>query len=162
MIRVEGFTDSVSYRTERLRGLLARHSEPSTEIREGSHGTDPGWRWVRDAEGLADFGGDVWRFSVKPGDASRVVRVIERAIGDADRCRFQLDWGGGLIWVGCPPGTDLRLHGVNGHATLVRASAETYARLGAFQPESPPLAAMAERLRQQFDPRGILNPGLMG
>jgi glycolate oxidase FAD binding subunit len=45
---------------------------------------------------------------------------------------------------------------------LVRASAETAARLGRFEPQPAPLAALSKGLRDQFDPRGILNPGLMG
>ena len=31
-----------------------------------------------------------------------------------------------------------------------------------FQPEPAPIAALTRGLRQKFDPRGILNPGLMG
>jgi len=31
-----------------------------------------------------------------------------------------------------------------------------------FHPEPAPLAQIATGLRAQFDPRGILNPGLMG
>jgi glycolate oxidase FAD binding subunit len=73
------------------------------------------------------------------------------------------DWGGGLIWALVPEGTDLRarIGAFGGHATLVRASAETRTRLPVFQPEAPGLAALAQGLRRQFDPRGILNPGFM-
>ncbi len=57
-----------------------------------------------------------------------------------------MDWGGGLVWLRMAEGTDLRarLEGIGGHATLVRASAATRARLGTFQPE-PPAVARAER-----------------
>ena len=73
------------------------------------------------------------------------------------------DWGGGLIWVLAPEATDLRarLGAFAGHATLVRASEETRARIAPFQPEAAPIAALSEGLRRQFDLRGILNPGLM-
>ncbi|MEH6776170.1 MAG: glycolate oxidase subunit GlcE, partial [Cereibacter changlensis] len=54
-----------------------------------------------------------------------------------------------------------RLPGLKGHATLVRASAETRRRLPTFQPQPAPLAALSAGLRAKFDPRGILNPGLM-
>ena len=47
-------------------------------------------------------------------------------------------------------------------ATLVRASRDTKARLGVFHPEPGPLAALAQGLRIQFDPRSILNRGMMG
>ncbi len=48
-----------------------------------------------------------------------------------------------------------------GHATLVRGSAASRAALPVFQPEPAPLAHISEGLRKRFDPRGILNPGLM-
>jgi glycolate oxidase FAD binding subunit len=73
------------------------------------------------------------------------------------------DWGGGLIWALVPDGTDLRaqLGTFSGHATLIRASEETRARLSVFQPEPAPVAALSEGLRRQFDPKGLLNSGIM-
>ena len=62
-----------------------------------------------------------------------------------------------------PEGTDLRARAgaFDGHATIIRASAETRARLGMFQPEPMPVAALSKGLRAKFDPRGLFNPGLM-
>ncbi|MBT8425868.1 MAG: FAD-binding protein [Silicimonas sp.] len=159
MIRIEGFEESVAYRAEQLANLLKAFGNVEVERRtgaDGGYGTDTGWRWVRDAEMFAGTDDDVWRISVKPTDAPEVAD----ALGDA---RLLFDWAGGLIWAGVPPGTDARpaLSGREGHATLVRGSEETKSRLGVFQPESAPLAALADGLRKQFDPRGILNPGLM-
>jgi glycolate oxidase FAD binding subunit len=45
---------------------------------------------------------------------------------------------------------------------LIRANAETRAALPVFQPENPTVTALSQGLREKFDPRGILNPGLMG
>jgi glycolate oxidase FAD binding subunit len=74
------------------------------------------------------------------------------------------DWGGGLVWALVAPGTDLRARvgAIPGHATLVRAEAATRAGIPAFPPETGPLAALTAGLRARFDPKGILNPGLMG
>ncbi len=159
MIRVEGFEAQVAYRAERLKELLSGFAPADIERRtgaDGGHGTEAGWRWVRDAAMFADGDGDLWRFSVKPSDAPAVVR----ALGDG---RMLLDWGGGLIWAETSQGKDARaaLDGVGGHATLIRASDETKSRLGVFQREAAPLAALAAGLRRRFDPRGILNPGMM-
>jgi glycolate oxidase FAD binding subunit len=44
-----------------------------------------------------------------------------------------------------------------GHATLIRGDRSQ----GAFHPLSVPVAALQAGLRQKFDPRQILNPGLM-
>lgn len=159
MIRVEGFEASVAYRAERLRDLLARFGTAEVERRsgqDGGYGVDAGWRWVRDAEMFAGSEDDIWRLSIKPTDGSKAAQ----ALGNA---RLLFDWAGGLIWAGVAPGTDVRaaLSGIGGHATLVRGSNETKARLGVFQPESAPLTTLASALRRQFDPRGILNSGLM-
>ncbi|MCY4180943.1 MAG: glycolate oxidase subunit GlcE, partial [Litoreibacter sp.] len=51
---------------------------------------------------------------------------------------------------------------ISGHRTLFRASDETKQKLGAFHPEPAPIVALNEGLRSKFDPRSILNPGLMG
>jgi len=111
---------------------------------------------VRDVRAFHDRTGDVWRLSVKPSDAPGLVARL-----DAQALLF--DWGGGLIWVLMPAGTDLRARAgqFDGHATLVRANAETKARLGVFQPQPAPLEAISAGLRARFDPKGILNAGLM-
>jgi glycolate oxidase FAD binding subunit len=154
MLRLEGFADSVTYRAGKLRELLADYGDISVE-------TDPervlaGWHWVRDVEPFHGRAGDVWRVSVKPSDGPE---IAARAGGDV-----LMDWGGGLVWALVPEGTDLRadLGAFAGHATLIRASEETRARLPVFQPEPAPVAALTEGLRRQFDPKGILNPGIMG
>ena len=155
LLRLEGFTDSVAYRAARLRDALARFGDAAIE-------DDPArsaglWRAVRDVTDFADRAGDVWRVSVKPTDGPAIA-----ARAQAEEAL--LDWGGGLVWLLVAPGTDLRgrLGDFAGHATLVRADAETHARLGTFHPEPAPLAAIAAGLRAKFDPRGVLNPGLMG
>ncbi|QBY02577.1 FAD-binding protein [Rhodophyticola sp. CCM32] len=162
MIRVEGFAASVTYRAAQLQALLARF-EASAEIETGlaaetgGYGTDAGWKWVRDVDGFAGRDGDVWRLSVKPSDAPGLVARM----GARD---VLYDWGGGLIWALVAPGTDLRavLGAFSGHATLIRAGEETRATLPVFHPEPAPVAALSAGLRKEFDPRGILNPGLMG
>jgi glycolate oxidase FAD binding subunit len=155
LIRIEGFQASVGYRADRLRNLLARFGD--VEVVQDADRIVAAWRGVRDVLPFAGRDGDVWRFSVKPSDAPA---LVER-IGPAE---CLLDWGGGLVWALAAPGTDLRarLRGMPGHATLIRGSDETKRSLGVFHPEPAPLAAIANGLRRKFDPRGILNHGLMG
>jgi glycolate oxidase FAD binding subunit len=156
MIRLEGFEESVGYRADHLQGLLAKFGAIDIERRvEGPQSVTSGWAWMRDVQAFAASDEDVWRISIRPGDAAA---LIER-LGDA---RVLLDWGGGLVWVACAAGRDVRTDLQGGHATLIRASAETKSRLPVFQPEAAPLAKIAADLRQKFDPKGILNPGLMG
>ena len=153
LIRIEGFEASVGYRADQLAGLLGRFG--AVEVERDRARVDALWRRVRDVLPFAGRTGDVWRFSVKPSDAPALVDALGAAC--------LMDWGGGLVWALCAPGADLRARmAVPGHATLVRAAPETKRALRVFHPEPAPLAAIAEGLRRKFDPRGILNPGLMG
>ena len=151
-IRVEGFADSVAYRTEQLQAHLGRFG--TIDVATGD--TSASWSSVRDAHAFQNEPGDVWRISVKPSDAPELVASLE-----AEQVVY--DWGGGLVWVRMPPNTDVRsrMAGVAGHATLVRAASATIDRLGRFHPEPEAIARLADGLRQRFDPKGILNPGLM-
>ncbi|MBZ4690762.1 MAG: linked oxidase domain protein [Cereibacter sp.] len=146
-LRLEGFSASVDYRAERLARLLAPFGAVARVASP--------WAAIRDVKPFHGRAGDVWRLSVKPSDAPGLVALMAAEV--------LLDWGGGLIWALVEEGADLRarLPGLKGHATLVRASAETRRRLPTFQPQPAPLAALSAGLRAKFDPRGILNPGLM-
>jgi glycolate oxidase FAD binding subunit len=102
-------------------------------------------------------GSDVWRVSTRPSDGPAVAARFGNA-------RSFYDWGGGLVWLAVEPGTNVRAQlsgSASGHATLFRASAQTRRALGAFEPESAPLAQLSEGLRREFDPAGVLNRGRM-
>ena len=78
------------------------------------------------------------------------------------------DWSGGLIWLETPALTDAgaveirrTLAEFGGHGTLIRASDEARSVIDVFQPLDGPLAALSARVKQAFDPAGILNPGRM-
>ncbi|WP_424940671.1 glycolate oxidase subunit GlcE [Aliiroseovarius sp. S253] len=158
-VRIEGLEASVSYRAAELaKGVLAGF-EPVAGA-----GSSDVWTQIRDVSGFAGLEGAVWRVSVKPSDGPRLVAALEdlspRAI---------YDWGGGLVWLHVADQADAgatrvraELEKLGGHATLVRAPADVRATVPVFQPEPAPIAALTAGLRQKFDPRGILNPGLMG
>ncbi len=140
-LRIEGSAASVAYRAERLTRALSSHGALSVSEGEGP------WPRIRDA---ADLTGDadLWRISVRP---SRAADTVARLPG-----RALIDWGGGLIWAEAPPGTDLRAAcpGI-GHATLVRAAADTHSRLGTLHPEPDAIAALSGGIRDKFDPAGL-------
>jgi len=158
MIRLEGLEASVAYRTEALRERLADIGDFTVE-------TDPdrtaaGWRYIGDVEPFQGRSGDVWRVSVTPSDGPGVVARIDGA-------EAVYDWGGGLIWLLVPEGqraAEIRqaVADVGGHATLFRASEAMRRQVPVFQPQPEPLARIEAGLRAKYDPRGILNPGLMG
>lgn len=155
ILRLEGFEASVAYRLDRLKQALKAFGDVATIAPQppSDH-----WQAVRDLTHWEGSPEDVWRISVRPSDAPNIVAKLPEGT------RVMLDWGGGLIWAAVPPGTDLRatIGPISGHATLIRASVATRATLPVFQPEPTPIAAISQGLRTQFDPRGILNQGLMG
>ena len=48
-----------------------------------------------------------------------------------------------------------------GHATLIRAPAALRAAVEVFDPQPAALAAVSKRVKEGFDPKGVLNPGRM-
>lgn len=154
MIRVEGFEASVKYRAEKLTDLLKSYGDITVEIGDqpDGQGSTESWEAVRDVSAFAGKDGDVWRFSVKPSDGPALVAKM-------DAKAVQYDWGGGLIWALADAGRDLRaaVGQFDGHATLMRGNAD----VPTFHPEAPAIAAITAGLRAKFDPRGILNSGIM-
>ena len=78
------------------------------------------------------------------------------------------DWAGGLVWVALPPSDDAGAAAirracakVGGHATLIRAPAAVRAAVDVFEPQSGALAGVSKRVKESFDPKGVLNPGRM-
>ena len=145
VLRIEGMEGSVAYRAGRLAEVLASFGAPERLDPNASATT---WRAVRDATAMTGPG-DIWRVSARP---SRAADLVDRAGAEATL----LDWGGGLIWMRMPDGTDLRakLGDTAGHVTLVRGT-------GVIQsPEPPTLAVLSDGIRARFDPRGILNAGV--
>jgi glycolate oxidase FAD binding subunit len=50
---------------------------------------------------------------------------------------------------------------VGGHAMLMRAPADVRARVPVFEPQNGTMADITQRIKEGFDPHGILNPGRM-
>jgi glycolate oxidase FAD binding subunit len=162
LLRVEGFGPSVAYRIAALKDLL-RNAGPLEEISgDISHSV---WRDVRDCAPFADGPEKpVWRVSMAPAQGHRMVLALRmQAAVDAF-----YDWQGGLAWLRMEhgdPEADLlrglvRQYG-GGHATLVRAAPSHRAAVPVFEPQAPQLAALSARLKAEFDPKNILNPGRM-
>jgi len=162
LLRLEGFAPSVDYRFDRLAALLAGHGQ-AERLEAGV--SKVLWREIRDCAPFADgTQKPVWRVSMAPSQGHRMVMALRMAAA-ADAF---YDWQGGLIWLrmedDCEAATVRALvaaHG-GGHATLVRAAPAVRAAEAVFQPQPGPLAALSARLKEQFDPKGILNPGRMG
>ena len=124
------------------------------------------WREVGEARYHAAGEEIVWRLSVPPAEGATVAGRIAAAF----EARAFYDWGGGLVWLALPPETEdagaeavrAALGPAGGHATLIRAPEEVRRRVPVFHPQAPGLAALNRRVKEAFDPLGILNPGRMG
>jgi glycolate oxidase FAD binding subunit len=164
-LRLEGVTPSVVHRKAALEdllkpfGTLAGLTEPASRAF---------WRAVRDVVPLAAEGPSgkrhVWRLSVAPMQGAAAARLIAQA-ADAE---FMLDWAGGLVWAALAPRDDAgagvvrgAIAACGGHATLIRAPAAVRAAVGAFMPQPDGIAALTRRVKEGFDPQGVLGPGRM-
>ena len=165
VLRLEGVPPSILHR----RGILAELLKPfggQGNLRERDSRTL--WRSVRDVIPFAAGTGanvrPLWRISTAPTNGPAAARRIAAAIDAA----FLYDWAGGLVWAELAPSDDAgarlvrdTVAAVGGHATLVRAPAAIRASAAVFDPQDAGVAALGRRIKEQFDPRGVLNPGRM-
>jgi glycolate oxidase FAD binding subunit len=161
LLRIEGFAESISYRTRALRHMLAGFGAATTlDAEEGA----AAFADLRDGKPLAAQDAAVWRLSVKPGLGAQAVAAI-RAQRSA---RAYYDWGGGLIWLATGLEGDAGASAIRaaakaaeGYATLIRAPESLRVVVPVFEPETAALAALTKRVKAASDPEGIFNPGLM-
>ena len=159
-VRIEGPPASVLARHDSLRSMLATHG-PVEEL----HGRNSGvfWKEVRDVAAFVEPEAAVMRLSVPPASGAAACDRVTAAGGQAF-----LDWGGGLVWCAFKPSpvtaTAIRdiATDLDGHATLVRAGGELKAAMPVFHPQPAERRGLTRRIREGFDPCGILNPGRMG
>ena len=111
------------------------------------------WRMLRDHTHPFLTATPLWRVSVPPTTpALNLGPTI-------------IEWGGAQRWLSGPQkARALRaaVHELGGHVTLFRAASPEQAHeVGVFQPLSAGLAAIHHRLKNEFDPSGVFNPGRM-
>jgi len=161
-LRVEGPGGSVSHRCAALRETLGALGE-TEELH--SRNSQSFWAELRDVQPFVGEERAVWRISVAPQAGTSIGKAVAEIEG-AD-CFY--DWGGGLVWAAVPLAGDLGAEALRGavaaagggHATLVRAPSDYRASLPVFQPLEPVQAALSQRIKESFDPKGLLNPGRM-
>jgi glycolate oxidase FAD binding subunit len=163
VFRLDGVRPSVTHRRDQLSALLKPFGAVDVLAEQGSHAL---WRAIRDALPFAAAGDGhdrpLWRVSTEPAKGFGLSELISPG------AQMFYDWGGGLIWVLMPPADDAgaaevrqAVATIGGHATLVRASASVRAAAAVFHPQDDALAALTKRVKDSFDPKGILNPGRM-
>ncbi len=162
LIRIEGVAASVAYRLDAMRTLLSAYT--TAEFFDKAR-TAQLWRDIRDCSFLAEpRDRAVWRISVAPAEGAKVAEAIKSVLD----MRYFYDWGGGLLWLAVSAAGDAGAAKIRqsvarfgGHATLVRAPAETRAATAVFQPLAEPLMKITAGIKVSFDPDHLINPGLM-
>ncbi|MFC6789810.1 glycolate oxidase subunit GlcE [Methylobacterium komagatae] len=162
LVRIEGFSDSITYRLGELRRLLRRFGAPETLDGEAGAAL---WRGVRDALPLAEPREDaLWRISTAPSKGP----ALTAAIAAKREARWFFDWGGGLVWLSTSAAGDAGAEAIRtavraqgGHATLVRAPDAVRAAVPVFEPLPDALMRVTAGIKAAHDPHGIFNPGRM-
>lgn len=157
-IRLEGPEPSVAYRLKALTEQLGGDADVLDDAASRRF-----WLAVRDVTVFAETRDRaLWRLSVPPAGGCALAARLAAETGG----RTLVDWGGGLIWLELPDGDPkadiVRGAVTQGHAMLFRASPQARAAVAVFQPETAAIAALSARVRRQFDPQGLFNPGRMG
>jgi glycolate oxidase FAD binding subunit len=162
VLRLEGFAPSVVHRKGALAALMKSYGPVAVLDEKNSHALWQSIRHVKPFAGEATRARPLWRISVPPSRGHEIAAAITPA------AQMFYDWGGGLIWVAMPfadepDATAIRgaVAAVGGHATLIRAPAAVRAAVGVFASEDPASSALAKRVKESFDPKGVLNPGRM-
>jgi glycolate oxidase FAD binding subunit len=169
-LRLEGFSPSVVARKHALEALMKPFGELTTAEEALSRRL---WTAIRDvtpfaahASTLSPREGEppLWRISTAPSRGVELTATIARSA----RTQMFYDWAGGLIWLTLEAADDAgaalihrTVRTFGGHATLMRAPASVRAAIDVFAPQDPALAALTKRVKESFDPQGVLNPGRM-
>ena len=168
MLRLEGFAASVDAREAALARLLrgvgsaeagtagapGQPASPRGEIATlGADESRALWAAIGGAAVLAPWP-VVWRISVPPTDAPRVLAALAPD-------RYLLDWGGGLIWAAFSSVDAARVRGAlrEGHATLFKAPRDARAANAVFHPQPAGLAAALAAREARVRSRRSPEPG---
>jgi glycolate oxidase FAD binding subunit len=161
-LRLEGSSISVRSRRE---GLLSQLSDLASEVAvlERARSSDF-WRNAACGAALKDMKGPLWKISTAPAKAWTL--MLGLTMKGIPLAGHYFDWAGGLIWIaleeGAGPHADAVrdvVDGVEGHATLVRASDDERLSVPVFHPRPRALSAIYREIKNAFDPAHLLNRG---
>jgi glycolate oxidase FAD binding subunit len=161
-LRLEGVAPSVTHRSKALAELMKPYGERTLIYAADSRAL---WRSIRDVKAFSapdTIERPLWRISTAPGQGHRIAAQITPA------AQMFYDWAGGLVWIAMPFADEPDAKAIRaavaacgGHATLVRAPAAVRAAADVFEPQDKGVAALGKRIKESFDPKGVLNPGRM-
>jgi glycolate oxidase FAD binding subunit len=164
LLRLEGVAPSLPSRRALLADVLAPFGG-----RVGTLAEAPSrriWRAIADAAPFTDPARPLWRINLPPSAAPGVVERlgVSETVGPQ---RGFLDWGGGLIWLEAERGAPAQAAAIRAavadipgaNAILLRGEPALRAAVAPMQPLEAGLMALTRRVKAQFDPHGLFNPG---
>jgi glycolate oxidase FAD binding subunit len=163
-LRLEGFAPSVAGRLLMLEELFKGRAPMA---RLDAAASESLWRAIRDVAPLAGpREKTIWKISVAPTAGPEVAEAVLRAHPDT---QAMFDWSGGLVWLALDPCPGAAADAIRaaiaqnggGQAALIRAPGEIRAEIPVFEPQTEAVAALSRRLKDAFDPFGILEPRRM-
>jgi glycolate oxidase FAD binding subunit len=159
VLRLEGPAPSVIHRVDGLNAMFG-----TMEVLWNGDSSAL-WQEIGAVRALLGETACVWKLCPTPAESPALLERLKAQFGGVEAV---VDWGGGLIWLGLDAeqaGSDAGAKKVRGaiataggHATLFAASPMLRADVDVFEPLAPALAALTARIKQGFDPAGILNP----
>ena len=161
MLRLEGLELSVKIRKEKLQNVMQTFGDMTWLDTSASQTL---WTEISDVKPLyGKTDASIWRVSVAPSDGHKLVAELDK---NSDIDAFY-DWQGGLVWIAInsPENSDAVRQAVQkiggGYATLLQKDAAYDDTVDVFEPQNIAVAALSKRIKLQFDPNNILNPGRM-
>jgi len=158
-LRLDGFAQSVDYRINKLADALAEYPNQERMAQGASKAL---WSTICDCKDFVEDGDCLWRISCTPKMGAKIVSAIEKSVS----CKTRFDWQGGLIWLASAEPNDQIIRDTvaangGGHATLLRHGTLSD-DVAVFQPQPKALQNISRNIKDNFDPKHILNPGKLG
>ena len=170
--RLEGTSQTTQAQLNALQTLIGAEQQMNNNEGEAALHF---WRSVNDLSLFSAPGANrnapLWRI-ITP--RSKAANLAARLAAECDDVLYFIEWGGGLIWLSHDSSggeTELgdfiqkasQIRNIclefDAQAILIRASAQARQNVPFMPPLPNTLAALTARIKNAFDPNGILNPG---
>ena len=156
-LRVQGPKSSVVERIQSLKKIFKDRSVIILDMYQ----TSIFWREIKNLEGYSNTSGYICKVSLPITNMRNFINHFENI-----EYKYFLDWGGNIAWCLLPSLEDLEQMRIfclkhDGHLTVLRAD-DNFRKSEEFLTSSDAqLRLLSKKLKESFDPKGILNPNKM-
>ncbi|MEK9717429.1 MAG: FAD-binding protein [Pelagibacteraceae bacterium] len=156
-LRVQGPKKSVVERVENLNNLFSNHETAVLDFYQ----TKIFWREIKNLEGFSNSDDFICKISLPITNMEGFLNHFQNS-----DFKYFLDWGGNVAWCSVGKVNDLiqmRIYCLkhDGHLTVYRADESSRSSEDFLTNSDTNLKILSQKLKESFDPKGILNPGKM-